>query len=256
MGLRYSSEQNQWLRDSSFMDRTFIEFRDEDGNWHGPGGGQSQNSYRTLLNNFGLGAPAFTGNLAAVDASHPGVVSIATSSAADEISIVELVGGVVEISINGQYYTVLGGLEQVIIDTLGDQRDQVRTAGDLTFELIVDGSTPAHTKLDAVSQSGPGLGCSCPMCTAALDGALANEEESFALVPGLAETDFVVGLPKTVRFFSDARRDEEDLLEQWADQQSSESTSVIESGLRNRKQMHPLAVPQPLWGLPESRNSM
>jgi hypothetical protein len=112
----------------------------------------------------------------------------------DEISLVELAGGVVEVTINGQHYTVLGGLEQVVIDTLGDGRDQVHASGSLSFELLIDadgdGSTLADAKLEAAQQSffngtamwdlGPGLGCGCPMCRAALDRALAGGVEEIA----------------------------------------------------------------------------
>ncbi len=51
MGLRYSTSQDQWLRDTAFLDRSFPEHLN-----HGGGRG-TQNAYRTLLANFGL-APA------------------------------------------------------------------------------------------------------------------------------------------------------------------------------------------------------
>jgi hypothetical protein len=242
MGLRYSSDQSQWLQETSFMDRTFIEYRDENGNWHGPGGGQSQNSYRTMLSNHGQSAPAFTGNLATVDSSQPGVLAIAGSAAADQISLVELAGGVVEITINGQHYTVLGGLEQVVIDTLEEGRDLVQTAGKLTFELILDaGSSTLSHKLDAaaagtwngtaLSQTGPGLGCCCPLCRAALDGALAGGVESYAPIeaweaggseaklegPPANESD-LVAIPPIARLGADVQRGDQDQLDPSANQ--------------------------------------
>lgn len=48
MGLRYSTAQSEWVRDTSFMDRTFTEYLN-----HGGGRG-SQNAHRVMLANFGL----------------------------------------------------------------------------------------------------------------------------------------------------------------------------------------------------------
>lgn len=46
MGLRYSAPQSQWLRDTSFMDRSFPEYLK-----HGGGNGP-QNAFRTMESNF------------------------------------------------------------------------------------------------------------------------------------------------------------------------------------------------------------
>ena len=56
MGLRYSeTNSSRWVQDTAFLDRTFVEFLD-----HGDGRGV-QNSYQTLLQNFGLTEdPAYT----------------------------------------------------------------------------------------------------------------------------------------------------------------------------------------------------
>jgi hypothetical protein len=186
MGLRYSSSQNQWLRDTSFMDRTFIEFRDADGNWHGPGGGQSQNSYRTLRSNLGLSAPVASGQLATLDASLAGSLTVTATALADQISVVQVSSGVIELTINGQSYTLLGGLEQLVIHTDGDPSDQVQVLGDVEAEVIVTGETAGlDYKLDpgqaslwngtALDQPGPGLGCGCPVCMGALNDALSDE---------------------------------------------------------------------------------
>ena len=46
MGLRYSAPQSQWVRDTSFMDRSFPEYLNHGGG-HGP-----QNAFRTMKSNF------------------------------------------------------------------------------------------------------------------------------------------------------------------------------------------------------------
>jgi hypothetical protein len=184
MGLRYSSSQDQWLRDTSFMDRTFIEYRDENGYWHGPGGGQSQNTYRTMLGNFGLAAPVFSGNLATVDSSQAGTLVVTGSAAADRISVVQLEGGV-ELSINGQQYTITGDLEQLVINTLSDPLDQVQVTGDLTFQLLMGQSGAAKLDAEQISfwngsaLSNAGLGCCCPLCRSAVESAYSNGAEDF-----------------------------------------------------------------------------
>src|SRR5690606_1509264 len=178
--------QSQWLADTSFMDRTFIEFRDENGYWHGPGGGQSQNSYQVLRGNFGLGAPVAQNQLVAIDTSQPGVVSITTSADADSIIITQH-SGTLDITINGQVYTVSGTVDSLVIDTLGDARDQVQVYGNFGAQLIVlsggEGYTSAMAKLDgddaqfwsgaATNPLEVSLGCCCPLCQGALDGAFA-----------------------------------------------------------------------------------
>lgn len=188
MGLRYSSDQSLWLRDTSFMDRTFIEFRDADGNWHGPGGGQPQNSYQVMRGNFGSGNGGATGNLATVDSSRDGTLVITTSAAADQVSIVQLGSGIVNITVNDQHYTV-SGLQQLIIDTGGDTRDQIQSTGALGFRLVVGAAS--DSKLDvnqaslwngtAFSPNAGGAGCNCPLCQSALDGALAGPTSDLEL---------------------------------------------------------------------------
>ncbi|RLS54415.1 MAG: hypothetical protein DWH91_11905 [Planctomycetota bacterium] len=51
MGLRYSTSESEWLRDTLYMDQTFSEYLN-----HGGGRG-SQNSHQTMLQNFGLATP-------------------------------------------------------------------------------------------------------------------------------------------------------------------------------------------------------
>ena len=50
MGLRYSTQQTEWVRNTSFMNQTFTEYQN-----HGGGRG-SQNSHQTMLRNFGFTA--------------------------------------------------------------------------------------------------------------------------------------------------------------------------------------------------------
>ena len=50
MGLRYSTPSTEWIRDTSFMDRTFTEYLD-----HGDGRG-TQNTHQTMLANFSVTA--------------------------------------------------------------------------------------------------------------------------------------------------------------------------------------------------------
>lgn len=56
MGLRYSTPQSEWLRDTSFLNQSFAEYSN-----HGGGRG-SQNAYQIMAANFGLsGTPVFDG---------------------------------------------------------------------------------------------------------------------------------------------------------------------------------------------------
>ncbi len=49
MGLRYSAGQDQWVRDTGFVDRPFVELGREGGGVH------AQNSYQAMREAFGLG---------------------------------------------------------------------------------------------------------------------------------------------------------------------------------------------------------
>jgi hypothetical protein len=56
MGLRYSNDdQYFWVQNTSYLDQTFDEYMDDQGYAHGPtAGADPQNSYRSMLNGFGV----------------------------------------------------------------------------------------------------------------------------------------------------------------------------------------------------------
>jgi hypothetical protein len=165
MGWRYTQDnQDLWVQDTSFQDRTFVAYVDKNGFPHGPG---PQNSAQTLRQNFGAGgSPSPEGNpapgnlarpgpVALVDTSTNGVFSVSTGRAADTITIQRLSSGAVEVTINGSAYEIGAGLREIHIHRQGG-RDRVRVLNDLgavrvrLFARETDGPTPV-AKIDPAS---------------------------------------------------------------------------------------------------------
>jgi hypothetical protein len=185
MGLRYTlggSRQNEWVQDTSFMNRTFVAYIDPQGRPHGSG---PQNSYQTMLGNFGsTGAPLPGSNLTRnggssvlVDTSAQGVFAVATGGAADVVMVRRLAWGAVEVTINGSAYEIGRGLHEIRIHTQGDLRDRILIDGDLgNVRLNILGEEAeavfADAKLDpwltaywnGSGSSTHGGGCGCPVC--------------------------------------------------------------------------------------------
>jgi len=136
MGLRYSTPSSEWVRDTSFMDRTFVEYSN-----HGGGRG-SQNAHQTLLANFGLASRNVNASqIVLTDSSVANQFVVTASNAADNISIRQLGVGSIELIVNGQVH-VLSGVESVRINTGGDRNDRVTYLNTLTTQVIVDRSVP------------------------------------------------------------------------------------------------------------------
>ncbi len=123
MGLRYSQpDQTKWVQDTAFLNRTFAPIPG-----HGP---TSQNAHQTMLRNFSM-APAVAQNkIATVSFAIPGVVEIAGSASADQITVSRH-GIALELAVNGQKYALDSSIRSVVVRTNGDARDIVSsTVGD------------------------------------------------------------------------------------------------------------------------------
>lgn len=179
MGLRYSSQQSEWVQDTWFMDRTFVEHSN-----HCNGLG-SQNSHRTMLRNFGLSSTTPPSSLVRYASDPSGVFMLTTSAGSDVIEIEQFADGTVEMDVNGHVYQLSSNTRRIQIFTEGDVRDEVNVSGALGIELIVDESAASrmlHDKRvpeaiatwDASPASGPdsgvdhssehGPGCCCAGC--------------------------------------------------------------------------------------------
>jgi len=132
MGFRYSEhDQSHWVQDTSFMDRTFVEYLN-----HGGGRG-SQNSHRTMLANFGLTEPVDPAELVQHTITDDGIFVLTTSSAADRILARSLDGDRTELIVNGQVFEIGNGIEAIQVDTQGDGRDVVLADEWLGIDLYV-----------------------------------------------------------------------------------------------------------------------
>jgi hypothetical protein len=166
MGLRYNTEQQFWVQNTSFRDTNYVQY-----STHGPG---PQNAHQTMRQNFGLvAAPkavTFT-----IDTSIDGILAITTTGANDKIDVRRLESGTMEVTVNGRAYRVAEGLREVRINTGNDARDRVTVAADLEGVIVSVDADHAATKIDAAAADywrglgGPGDGtpCRCPACTGA-----------------------------------------------------------------------------------------
>ena len=133
MGLRYSvSDPSQWVQDTTFMNRTFVEYLN-----HGDHRGY-QNAHQTMLRNFGLANSVPVDEVVRYSLSDTGVFTVVASDAADIILGHELDGGAFELEINGQFIQLGEGVEELRIYTNGDSRDQIELATDLALQIFVD----------------------------------------------------------------------------------------------------------------------
>jgi hypothetical protein len=169
---RYGAPSNSWP-ETSYQDRTFYEWQDERGNWHSGLTGahpKLQNSYQTLLRNFGLAGAANQQSLSTIDVSEEGVFAITTSGDADRVVVRQHGAESVEITINGQQHVIQGGLERIQLHTAGDARDQIEIVGDLDIELIVETRDLAWSSLREKVQEDSAAGWNGAQLAAILDG--------------------------------------------------------------------------------------
>jgi hypothetical protein len=170
MGLRYNTQQQFWVQNTSFRDTTYTQFF-SGGFPHGPG---PQNAHQTMRQNFGLvAAPkqvTFT-----IDTSIDGILAITTTGASDRIDVRRLESGTMEVTVNGRAYRVAEGLREVRINTGNDARDRVTIASDLEGVIVSVDADHAAAKIDTAAADywrglgGPGDGtpCRCPACMGA-----------------------------------------------------------------------------------------
>jgi len=178
MGLRYSvNDGNLWVQNTSFLDRTFVEYVDPNGYRHGPG---PQNSYRSMLQAFGTGtsgAPA--GAPVQTDASRNGVFALVAGAQADQVEVRRLARGAIEVTVNGQVYELAPGFREVHVYTQGDERDQVRAVNNLGGVRLqisrgatayeqdqgkLDGRLAAIWNGSVAQERDHGHGCGCEVC--------------------------------------------------------------------------------------------
>ncbi len=123
MGFRYSQpDQTQWVQNTAFLDRTFAPIPG-----HGP---TSQNSHQTMLRNFSMSPAVAQNKIATVSFAISGIVEIAGSANADQITV-SRDGIALELTVNGQKYALDSSIRSVVVRTNGDARDIVSsTVGD------------------------------------------------------------------------------------------------------------------------------
>jgi hypothetical protein len=169
MGLRYNNPESAWVQNTGFLDRTFIEFTDQNGFRHGPG---PQNSFQSMRRNVGAPTAAST-TIVTVDTSSEGVLAVTAGSLADRIDIQRLA--------NGRFYDLGNGLDEIRVYTRGDARDQVNVLNDLGGVTVnTDRSVTMETRQDdkldepaawifsgmQARQSTDTPGCGCAFCSA------------------------------------------------------------------------------------------
>lgn len=183
MGLRYSNrDSNQWVVNTSFLDRTFAAFVDANGFQHGPG---PQNSYRAMLSAFQTQASsqAVPAARTLVDTSRAGIFQITTTTAAvDTVTIRRLRSGNLQVRINGQVFELARGYRQISIFTSGDRRDRVRVLNNLG-NVRVGINRQAHPEIRLAKgnerqatlwatgqhpENSHNFGCGCPLCQGGL----------------------------------------------------------------------------------------
>jgi hypothetical protein len=213
MGWRYTQgDQSRWVQDTTFQDRTFVAYVDQNGFPHGPG---PQNTYQTMRRNFGVtgspapgGAPGPWDNpsaelVALVDTSTPGVFAVSTGSGTDTITVQQLPSGALEVTVNGSAYEIGPGLREIRIHSPGG-RDQVQLLsllGDVRLSVFTedqDAPTP-DAKIDlaaaalwngsqlqmALSDLGEGCGCAeCRMAVRQAGTVTAAREDRAVSRPG------------------------------------------------------------------------
>jgi hypothetical protein len=134
MGLRYSSSQDNWLQNSSFLDRTFVEYAD-----HGGGRG-SQNTHQTMLRNFGLLTSPDPSYVVQFASRPNGEYEVVLSASMDIVQAQRLPNGHLELSVNGEYWEFGADIQRLRIQTGGDSTDRLQISDDPAIEVVAGGS--------------------------------------------------------------------------------------------------------------------